>query len=252
MCIRDSVNTAHGLLPVPAPATALLLAGFPIHQDGLEGERITPTGAAILKHLAPDFRPMGNAGALTGSGTGFGTKRFPGISNILRVTRFEAEENQQGARSAVREDSIGVCEFEVDDQSPEDLAEALETLRGTSGVLAVVKTPAFGKNGRLCVQVQVLAQLDALERAGESALVQTSTLGVRWRVTSRSILERTLDTVEVGGRAIQIKRAKRPDGHVTSKAEHRDIAAHAKTYAERKQLRTVFERDPSKESDGDH
>ncbi|MBS01148.1 MAG: hypothetical protein CMQ24_00340, partial [Gammaproteobacteria bacterium] len=103
----------------------------------------------------------------------------------------------------------------------------------------------------LCVQVQVLAQTDALERAVEAALVQTSTLGVRWRVTSRSILERTLDTVEIEGRAIQIKRAERPDGHVTSKAEHRDVAAHGKTYAERKQLRTVFERDPFEESDGE-
>ncbi|MFL5335319.1 MAG: nickel insertion protein, partial [Geminicoccaceae bacterium] len=84
------VRTAHGVMPVPAPATARLLEGFAVLDDGIAGERVTPTGAAILRHLAPVSR-AGLTGRIARSGFGFGTRRLPGISNVLRVLALEAD-----------------------------------------------------------------------------------------------------------------------------------------------------------------
>ena len=83
------VRTAHGIMPVPAPATALLLEGFATHDDGIGGERVTPTGAAILRHLQPTTtRPPAT---LLASGFGFGTRTLPGISNCLRALVFQLD-----------------------------------------------------------------------------------------------------------------------------------------------------------------
>ena len=84
------VKTAHGMLPIPAPATTLILAGFEFFDDGVKGERITPTGAAILKYLNPSTKPIAS---LKHQGMGFGTKVMPGISNVLRLLIMEP--NQQ-------------------------------------------------------------------------------------------------------------------------------------------------------------
>src|SRR6185369_14642924 len=83
------VRTRHGLLPVPAPATAWLLEGFTWRDDGIGGERVTPTGAAILRHLVGAAAARA-AGRLQGTGTGAGTREIPGQPNILRATLFGA------------------------------------------------------------------------------------------------------------------------------------------------------------------
>jgi uncharacterized protein (DUF111 family) len=124
---RGRVSGAHGQLPVPAPATMALLRGFPVFDDGLDGERVTPTGAAILKHLAPTFDPQRSPRVLIGQGHGFGTKVFPGLSNVLRISVFDDPSNSTCTTP------IGVCEFEVDDQTPEDLAVGLVRLRELRG-----------------------------------------------------------------------------------------------------------------------
>jgi len=107
---RGLVETAHGRLPVPAPATALLLEGMPLLDDGLEGERITPTGAAIMKFLNPRFDGTATARTLEGTGTGFGNKRFPGISNILRAAVYKS-----ASSSRINSESVTLVEFEIDD-----------------------------------------------------------------------------------------------------------------------------------------
>jgi hypothetical protein len=94
-----------------------------VFDDGVEGERVTPTGAAILKHLQPSFGARKTPGVLLGAGYGFGTKTFPEFSNVLRVSVFDPLSSHATAGS------VAVCQFEVDDQTPEDLAVGLERLR---------------------------------------------------------------------------------------------------------------------------
>ena len=158
------VRCAHGLLPVPAPAVVHLLRGLATHDDGIEGERVTPTGAAILKHLSPDPVPARGPETLVGTGTGFGSRTLPGLSNVLRVLEFAPV-----APAAVQE-QVAVLRFEIDDQTPEDLALGLDRLRAHPGILDVLQWPAYGKKGRMAAAVQVLAEADALDAALDGGL----------------------------------------------------------------------------------
>ncbi len=211
------ITTAHGPLPVPAPATTILLEGYPVYQDGIPGERITPTGAAILRHLAPGFSPADRNLRLAGSGMGFGTKRLQGISNVLRVLAFDE------GRGGYAREQIVVCQFEVDDQTPEDLAVALEALRGAPSVLDVVQATVVGKKGRLGTQIQLLARPEALEETLTRCFTETSTLGVRWQTVGRAVLDREARDVRVGKRRVGVKRAYRPGGIITAKADMDDL-----------------------------
>ena len=227
------VRTAHGMLPVPAPATALLLRGFPSRHDGVEGERVTPTGAAILRHLEPAFDLAGLEGRIARTGHGFGSRRLPGMSNVLRALVLDPIRKE----GAWREETVGVCSFEVDDQTAEDLAVGLDRLRATDGVLDVVQTPALGKKGRMVASVRVLARPGARERVIERCFAETATLGVRWQSVRRAALEREEAAIDVGGDSIRIKRTHRPEGEVTIKAEMDDLAIAAGGRAEREETR---------------
>ena len=222
------VRTAHGMLPTPAPATALLLRGFPAFHDGVGGERVTPTGAAILRRLDPTFEPAGLGGRIARTGHGFGSRRLPGLSNVLRALvldpAFDAAFEPAGGSSAWREETIGVCSFEVDDQTAEDLAVGLDRLRAADGVLDVVQTPSFGKKGRMAASVRVLARPEACKRVIERCFAETATLGVRWHKVRRAALEREEAVADVAGEAVRIKRAHRAGGEVTVKAEMDDVA----------------------------
>lgn len=214
------VRTAHGTLPVPAPATAILLRGFPSRHDGVEGERVTPTGAAILRHLDPAFDLAGLEGRIAGTGHGFGTRRLPGMSNVLRALVVEPVHEPR----AWRDETIGVCSFEVDDQTAEDLAVGLDRLRAADGVLDVVQTPVFGKKGRMAASVRVLARPAVREPLIERCFAETTTLGVRWQTVRRAALEREEAVADVAGEPVRIKRAHRAGGEVTVKAEMDDVA----------------------------
>ena len=215
------VRGAHGMLPVPAPATALLLRGFPSRHDGVEGERVTPTGAAILRHLEPAFDLAGLEGRIAGTGHGFGTRRLPGMSNVLRALVVEPVHEPL----AWREETIGVCSFEVDDQTAEDLAVGLDRLRAADGVLDVVQTPVIGKKGRMAASVRVLARPAVRERLIEGCFAETATLGVRWETVRRAALEREEAVADVAGEPVRVKRAHRAGGEVTVKAEMDDVAS---------------------------
>ncbi len=212
------ITTAHGPLPVPAPATTILLEGYPVYQDGIPGERVTPTGAAILRHLDPGFAAMGQSLRLVGNGTGFGTKILAGASNVLRVLALD-----EGEYVYARE-RISVCEFEVDDQTPEDLAVALEALRGAPNVLDVVQATVVGKKGRLGTQIRVLTRPEALEDTLDRCFTETSTLGVRWQTVERAVLDREALDIPVSEGRVGVKRAYRPGGIVTIKAEMDDLS----------------------------
>jgi uncharacterized protein (TIGR00299 family) protein len=211
------VKGSHGLLPVPAPAVVRLLDGFATLDDGIAGERVTPTGAAILRHLAPEPAVTGEARRLTGSGIGFGTRRLPGLSNCLRVLRFEAAADAQ-------QDQVAVIEFEIDDMSGEELAHGLDHLRAHPAVRDVVQAPGLGKKGRMVAMIRILADPAALDEVAALAFVETTTIGLRHMIVGRRLLPRRADTVEVEGQRIAVKSVERPDG-TTVKAEADAIAA---------------------------
>ena len=211
------VKSQHGPLPVPAPATARLLHGMPVFTDGVAGERVTPTGAALLRHLAPAFNGPTDVMALGATGHGVGTKSLDGIANLLRVLVFEP------AESPTR-DEVLCCTFEIDDQTPEDLAVALDNLRALHGVIDVIQMPAIGKHGRQCAHVQVLATPGRLEPVVETIFQETTTLGLRWQRVSRRTLGRDEIEIAGGGTPVHVKRANRPNGTTTVKAEMADLA----------------------------
>lgn len=233
---RGRVTTAHGVLPVPAPATALLLKGFPLFDDGVEGERVTPTGAAILRYLAPELGARTTPLRLTGDGYGFGSKLFPGFSNTLRVLAFDTCTSAPSGN-----EEIAVCRFEVDDQTPEDLAVALQHLRATEGVLDVQQSAVVGKHGRLGAQVQVLAAIQRIDSIVDRCLIETTTLGVRWQTVQRRTLSRSLNAEHVAGEQVRVKRAYRPNDVVTEKAEMTDLADVPGGHAGRQQRRLAAE-----------
>jgi uncharacterized protein (TIGR00299 family) protein len=243
------VHTAHGELAVPAPATTILLHGLPMHDDGRPGERVTPTGAAILKHLQPDCQPLASTMTLQGSGSGFGTRKLRDMSNVLRALAF-APVTLTPTRGAGIAETLSVCEFEVDDQTPEDLAVGLAHLRAIDAVVDVIQAPVLGKKGRMAMHVRVLARPEALDAVLDACLDQTSTLGVRHHTVQRTSLAR--EEFVVAGRAtrqesagsapaIRAKQVTRPDGNRTRKAEMDDLARVERTRAAREQLRRDVE-----------
>ena len=228
---RGRIASAHGLLPVPAPATAVLLRGFPVYEDGVEGERVTPTGAAILKHLKPSFDARTTPSVLLGCGYGFGTKTFPGFSNMLQISVFDPRRSQSDASD------IAVCQFEVDDQTPEDLAVGLERLRELPGVNDVTQTPVLGKKGRVAMQIQVLGHLSKIDVILDHCLTETTTLGVRWHTVSRKTLAREVHDHTLNDDQVRVKRAERPSGIMTRKVEMADLAKASGGHAGREQRR---------------
>lgn len=227
------VHTAHGDLPVPTPATVLLLEGFELFDDGRRGERVTPTGAAIVKHLGCRQDTAAVHGKLKATGFGFGTRTFPGISNVLRVLALESQEASQW-----QQERVALLEFEVDDQTPEDMAIALDCIRAAPGVLDATQFAGVGKKGRVVYKIQVLAMPTHLQRAIGLCFQQTSTLGVRHCLLDRAVLERQTSQVEIDGTSVRVKSAVRAMGQMSHKVESEDLAVRASGQTERDELRT--------------
>ncbi len=229
------IRTAHGLMPVPAPATALLLEGLATHDDGIAGERVTPTGAAILRHL--DCLTVSKpTGVLRRSGFGFGTRALPGVSNCLRVLVFDVD----GTAADMEHRELAVVSFEIDDQSGEELAAGLDRVRGIDGVHDVIQMAAFGKKGRLAVHVQVLARPDALDDVIAACFSETTTIGLRTHAVQGRALVRRFSETMVDGHSVRVKLVERPDG-VSGKAEADDVLGLA-GQAARTRLRRDAER----------
>jgi len=219
------IMSAHGVLPVPAPATAILLQGLPVIDDGVPGERVTPTGAALAAYLIdPHAPPDRRARRIARTGVGFGARTLPGVSNCVRVLAFDdattAPLDEVGRRQ------LAVVTFEVDDQSPEDLAIGLDHIRALNGVFDVTQNSVAGKKGRVAAHVQVLAEPGALDNVIVACFEETTTIGLRHQLTEGAILRRRLEAVDVEGERVQVKIVDRPGGAPSGKAEAADVAAH--------------------------
>jgi uncharacterized protein (TIGR00299 family) protein len=232
------VHTQHGMLPVPAPAAAALLQGFSLRDDGIAGERVTPTGAAILRHLVDRNRNMPPAGKLIATGTGAGTRDLKGMPNVLRALVFET-----GGETVA--DTVAVISFEVDDMTGEEIGIAADRLREQKGTIDVSLGLRVGKKSRPLHAFHLIADPAALESAIQAVFHETSTIGLRWRLEQRSILPREMHSVDVEGSTVRVKRVRLPDGQTTAKAESDDLADQDGLRARRALKRRAEKESPS-------
>lgn len=217
-----SVDSQHGRIPVPAPATALLLRGAPVHGGPVEGELVTPTGAALLMTLVsawgdpPAFR-------LEAVGTGAGTKDFPAHPNIVRLLVGE----RTGAVTADR--TVAVLETALDDDNPQFVSATIQRLLA-AGALDAMVAPVTMKKGRSGLWLVIVAEPADARRLAELVLRDTSTLGVRVREERRIELPRRVMEVSTPYGAVRVKVAVLPEGTERAMPEFDsvfDVAEHA-------------------------
>jgi uncharacterized protein (TIGR00299 family) protein len=193
------VDCAHGRFPVPAPATADLLRGLPTYSAHIEKELVTPTGAALIRALAPTFGPQ-PAMRVHQIGYGAGTRNPKDLPNVLRLSLGESD----GATTTLNTDTVTILETAIDDLSPQILAYVTERALAL-GALDVMSTAVQMKKGRLGTLLTILAD-DAQASALEDLLLrETSTLGVRIHHEQRSCLDRAHTTVITPYGEIRIK-----------------------------------------------
>lgn len=214
---HGTVRTAHGLLPVPAPATAELLRSLPVRAGDVAGELCTPTGAALLRHFVQEFGALPPM-CLSAVGVGLGTREFD-RPNCLRA--FIGETEGQSA------DSVAEISCNVDDMTGEALALAMALLL-ENGALDVFALPAVMKKGRPGHVLTCLCRPGDSERMQTLMLRHTQTLGVRSCVKDRKILDRSQTTVETPYGPIRVK-ISTGWGVERAKPEYEDVAGLAKT-----------------------
>ena len=205
------VQCAHGILPVPAPATAHILQGVPTYGGSIEGELCTPTGAALLRHFADEFGAM-PVMHVEKIGYGMGKKEFP-AANCVRVFLGEA----QGAPEEIIE-----LKCNLDDMPPEQTAFAMEELL-TAGALDVFTTPIGMKKSRPGVLLTVLCREEQRGEMLRQIFRHTTTLGIRETVCKRYTLDRSERTVETPHGSVRIKSASGYGVH-REKPEYEDLA----------------------------
>jgi len=221
-----TVKTAHGVLPVPAPATIRLLEGFNVtHGPPGSGELTTPTGAALLRVLSKGAPPQEYVPL--SSGYGAGARDIHGQLNALRIIMGEAtvdhhDHHHDQHREHVHTEHLHVLSADIDDMSPEELAGAADVLRA-EGALDVVLLHTTMKKGRLGTRVEALVQTSDLARLEEKIFLQFTTLGVKTFDVVRNALERESRLVRFDGRDIRVKVATLPDGTQRAKPEFDDL-----------------------------
>ena len=173
-------------------------------------------------------------------GTGFGNSKFQGISNVLRLIMYDDQ------ASDLQNETVAVLEFEIDDQSPEDLSIGLDRIRQMPGVRDVIQIAATGKKGRITMHVQILAEARYLKEIAVACTTETSTLGVRCRLSERFTVNRETILHEDGESIVPVKVAKRPGGTSTAKVEA-DHLGKAGNFSQRKQLKQKTEIDAESE-----
>jgi uncharacterized protein (TIGR00299 family) protein len=209
------VHTAHGTLPVPAPAVVELLRGAPTYGTTIPVELTTPTGAALLATLCAGWGPM-PAMEIQASGFGAGSRQLDGLPNAVQVVIGRAVE-----RSAADPDHgqpVVVLEANVDDVTGEILGATVAALM-RAGALDAWVTPVTGKKGRPAHVVSVLGDPAAVGRLRHVLADETGTLGIRAQSWQRWPAERQFAEVDVGGYPVRVKRGPR-----RIKAEHDDAA----------------------------
>jgi len=209
------VRCAHGILPVPAPATAYILRDVPIYSKEIKGELCTPTGAALLKHFVQTFSEMPPI-KVQKIGYGMGKKDFP-VANCVRVLLGETVGNT---------DQVVELSCNVDDMTPERIGFAMEIIFD-AGALEVYTVPVGMKKSRPGTLLCVMCREDNRDEIVRLIFKHTTTIGLRENVSRRYTLNRTVETRETSLGPVRIKRS---EGYGVSKEkyEYEDLSKIAK------------------------
>jgi len=213
------VEAEHGSLPVPAPAAAELLQGIPVYSSGVEGELVTPTGAAIVSTLAASFGPLPPF-KIERIGYGAGSKEFPKHANVVRLFLGERLEALKAEAGKPGDELVSIIEANLDDMSPQ-LYGYLVDQALAAGALDVACSSVQMKKNRPGLQVTILATPEKADALAQLVFEQTTTIGLRIYEARRKVLEREHVEVETPYGKVRMKVAKR-EGKVMNAAPEFD------------------------------
>ncbi len=210
-----TIRCAHGILPVPAPATAELVRGVPVYSTGVDGELLTPTGAAILTTLAENF---GSMPPMVPERIGYGVGNAdPEIPNLLRVCIGKADTGQDGYDA----DQVAVLEAAVDDMNPQ-IYEIVMRRALDAGALDIFLTPVQMKKQRPGTLITLLCRPGDRAEFSDLLLRETTSIGLRWRLENRTITRRTMEIRETPLGPVCFKIARRGDEIINISPEYED------------------------------
>ena len=213
-----TVATAHGQLPVPAPATLRLLEGAPAYSNGVQGELVTPTGALLVTGHATSYGPLPPM-TIRRTGYGAGQRQLPGQPNVLRAVLGEDAAQAGHGR-------ILVLECNIDDMNPQFFGSLIERLQA-AGALDVYLAPVQMKKNRPGTLVTVLAPVNLRDGMLDVLFRETTTIGVRFHEADRECLSREWTTVSTRFGSVRIKVARRGPAVMNAAPEYEDCAARA-------------------------
>ncbi|MBI3752958.1 MAG: nickel pincer cofactor biosynthesis protein LarC [Deltaproteobacteria bacterium] len=218
------VETSHGRMPVPAPATLEILKGVPVTSSPVAAELTTPTGAAIIKTLAQDFGDMPRM-KIEKTGYGIGSKDFQQIPNILRIVTGEYSVGAHGRAPML------MMETSIDDMNPQIYEYLMERLF-KQGALDVFLTPIQMKKGRPAVLLNILCPEDKKDHVMDIIFKETTTLGIRTHFVARYCLERKTEEVLTPYGKVKVKVSQKEGNLINIQPEYADC----KAIAEKKKM----------------
>jgi pyridinium-3,5-bisthiocarboxylic acid mononucleotide nickel chelatase len=216
------VKTAHGTLPVPAPAVAVILKDVPVYSKTIRSELTTPTGAAIIKVLSDGFGEMPLM-EIAETGTGAGSRNFENWTNVLRIFIGTAGPFFTGRH----DDTITLIETNIDDMNPQIFGYVMEKLF-EAGALDVYLTQILMKKNRPGVKLTVLCRQKDRDALGKIVFTETSTIGLRFFNMQRKVLQRQIETTDTAFGRIRVKRSMLENNPIRQTPEFDDCKKIAK------------------------
>jgi len=214
------VKAAHGILPVPAPATVELLKGIPIYSNQIEGELVTPTGAAVLSTLGKRFGALPSF-EIENIGYGAGTRDTPGAANVLRVFKGELSSRSDFAGEVHGAQKVTVIEANIDDMNPQIYSYLHERLQKL-GVLDVFVCPVQMKKNRPGFLLTVVTDPETLDTIADAIFRETTTIGIRYYEARRQVLDRDIVPIEIEYGSIRVKVSRREGRILNFSPEYED------------------------------
>jgi uncharacterized protein (TIGR00299 family) protein len=211
---RGTIQTAHGPLPIPGPATLELIKNLPVEWTQLQGETVTPTGAAIISTLGDRFGAQTSM-TVEKIGYGSGTKEWPDRPNLFRLVLGQGEAGWRG-------EEMVVMETNIDDMNPEFYDYVFDCLFA-AGARDVFLTPIQMKKNRPATLLRIIAEPSKREQLAKVLFRETSTLGIRYHRIGRMILKRSSATVKTRYGTVRVKVIETPDGATQTTPEYDDL-----------------------------